>query len=262
MISLGERPAQTGLRLDETDLSVHSVFNTDWGVEPIIKLQPITLPEGPVLEQLFYNYQVAARPSYDMVACLDSSGSMGDANKWTELIQGLSYITDKDQATAHQLLANPSDLSTFITFSSDVNYVSPVVKGADYTAFKSAFDTINSGGPGGGTDIFGCLSHALDLFEQHPQVEGRQHLLVLMTDGQQSSDNTITDYLNRWHDVKSLRVIAVGIGDDVDMDQLHQIVDPMEGQLIFTSHTITATKWNEISASDIDDAMKQAIGSK
>jgi len=262
LIALGERPAQTGLRLDENDSAVRSVFNPDWGVQPTITLQPITLPEGPVLEQLFYNYQVAARPAYDMVACLDSSGSMGDANKWTQLIEGLSYITDKDQATSHQLLANPNDLTTFLTFSSAVNYVSPTVTGADYPSFQSIFNTINAGGPGGGTDIFGCLSHALDLFNQHPQVEGRPHLLVLMTDGQQSSENTITDYLSRWNTVTNLRVIAVGIGDDVDMKQLHQIVDPMEGLLIFTSHNITASTWNEVSATDIGDAMKQAIGSK
>ncbi len=262
LISLGERPAQNGLRLDEKDSSVSAVFNTDWGVQPSITLQPITLPEGPVLERLFYNYQVVARPAYDMVACLDSSGSMGDNNKWTQLIQGLNLITDQDQATAHQLLANPGDLTTFVTFSDGVHYTSPAINGADYKAFTDAFNTINSGGPDGGTDIYGCLSHALDLFKSHPQVEGRQHLILLMTDGQQTSGGTLDDYLNRWKTISNLRVIAVGIGDDVDTNQLHQIVDPMNGLLLLTSHSITANKWNEVNATDIGDAMKQAIGSK
>src|SRR5262249_36278558 len=76
LIALGERPALGGLRLDESDATIRAVFNPDWGINPTIKLQPITLAEGPVLEQLFYNYQVAARPAYDMVMCIDRSGSM------------------------------------------------------------------------------------------------------------------------------------------------------------------------------------------
>ena len=262
LIALGERPAQNGLRLDPNNPSIRSVFNPDWGIQPTIKIQPITLPEGPVLEQLFYNYQTSARPAYDLVEVLDRSGSMRDSGKWDELIKGLGYITDKDQATNYQLLANPGDLTTFITFSGQVDYVSPTVTGDDYAAFAGIYNKIKADSTGSTTDIFGALNKALDVFGQHPQVESRKHLLILMTDGIQNASSTINSYLQRWKSVSNLKVIAVGIGPDVDVDQLHQIVDPMQGLVILTDPNFKPSKWNEAKASGILDAIRQTVGSK
>ncbi len=261
LIALGERPARNGLRLDENDAAVRAIFNPAWGIQPTLTLQPITLPEGSVIERLFYNYQVVARPAYDLVMCLDRSGSM-DGDKWQQLITGLGYISDQDQAAAYQLLAHPNDLTTLVTFSGDIGYTSPAINGADYTAFQTAYDTIVSQGIGGGTNIFGCLSYALDLFAQHPQVEGQQHLLVLMTDGMHTETTTIDDYLNRAGNMADLKVIVVGIGSDVDLAQLHRIVDPRQGLLIITSRDIRASQWNEVNASSILEAMRQTVGSR
>ncbi|MFZ1042846.1 MAG: VWA domain-containing protein [Anaerolineales bacterium] len=263
LIAHGERPAQGGLRLDETDPTIRSIFNPDWGVNPTLKLQPITLPEGPVLEQLFYNYQVAARPAYDMVLCLDRSGSM-QGEKWNELMTGLSYITDPNLAKAQELLANPNDLTTFITFSSDVTPIA-TVQGADYGAFGKVYQSIAATGPGGNTDIYGCLSKALEQFAADPVLPGRKHLLLLMTDGQQTINGTLNDYLARWQSIPDLSVIAVGIGidiTDIDVAQLHQIVDPMKGTVIVVNSSYQPAAWNEVQASDVLSAMKQAVGSK
>ena len=263
LIAHGERPAQGGLRLDETDTSVRSIFNPDWGVNPTLKLQPITLPEGPVLEQLFYNYQVAARPAYDMVLCLDRSGSM-QGDKWNELLTGLSYITDENKAQAQELLSNPKDLTTYITFSSDVTPIA-TVQGADYKTFGSVYQQIATVGAGGSTDIFGCLSKALDQFAADPVVPGRRHLLLLMTDGQQTMGGSLDDFVSRWQNVPDLNVIVVGIGvdiGDINLAQLHQIADPMKGTLIVVNTGYKPAAWNEVAADNVLSAMKQAVGSK
>lgn len=262
LISLGERPAQGGLRLDETDPSVRSVFNPAWGIQPTIKLQPITLAEGPVLERLFYNYQVAARPAYDMVMCLDRSGSMQGA-KWDQVLTGLSYITDQTKATAQELLTNPEDLTTIITFSSQVTPIGTVT-GADYSRFAKIYQSIAATGAGGNTDIFGCLSKALDQFQHDPVMPGRQRLLFLMTDGQQTEPDTIDDYLARRGNIPDLRIIVVGIGlqiSDIDVAQLHQIADP-QGTVIVVNSGFKPSAWNELQANDVLSAMKMAIGSK
>jgi len=59
-----------------------------------------------------------------------------------------------------------------------------------------------------------------------------------------------------------LKVIVVGIGSDVDLAQLHRIVDPRQGLLIITSRDIRASQWNEVNASSILEAMRQTVGSR
>ena len=214
------------------------------------------------MEQLFYNYQVAARPAYDMVMCLDRSGSM-QGDKWNQLLVGLSYITDEDKAKAQELLANPNDLTTIITFSSDVTPLG-TVNGADYSAFSKIYQNIATTGAGGSTDIFGCLSKAINQFRSDPVLAGRQHLLFLMTDGQQTMSTTIDDYLAHRNDISDLKVIVVGIGiniGDIDVSQLHKIADPT-GTVIIVNSRFKPTAWNELQANDVLSAMKMAIGSK
>ena len=86
-----------------------------------------------------------------------------------------------------------------------------------------------------------------------------------MTDGQQTINGTLNDYLARWQSIPDLSVIAVGIGidiTDIDVAQLHQIVDPMKGTVIVVNSSYQPAAWNEVQASDVLSAMKQAVGSK
>jgi hypothetical protein len=86
-----------------------------------------------------------------------------------------------------------------------------------------------------------------------------------MTDGQQTMDGSLNDYLARWQNVPDLTVIVVGIGidiGDINLAQLHQIVDPMKGTLIVVNSGYKPAAWNEVGADNVLSAMKQAVGSK
>ncbi len=257
MIALGLRPGQGGLRLDQKDATIRRIFNPDWGILPTIKLQPITLPDGPVLEALFYTYQTEVRQPSDIVICADVSGSMTQNGGWEQLLEAFNIVFHKDTATANQLLAHPKDLTTVLLFTDHVVYTSETVAGGDYDKLAKIYDdTLMI--QHGGTNMYACLEQALDIFAKHGVEPGRQRFLLAMTDGQ--SDGSVNGFRDRLSDFPDMRVVAVGFSDGADVNQLHSVVDPAGGKLILIG--VSDGKENTIKAADLVEAMKSAVGSK
>jgi len=157
--------------------------------------------------------------AFDLGIAMDSSGSIRDGNyqKQRNFIKGL----------ASKLTVGPRNVQLGLIVFSDVPIMSirfGTLRSTDLFSFTAAVDGVPYFR--GRTRIDSALETAANsLFP-----EGRQSLvpqvLLLITDGRQSNDPGAIELVDAVPPLRdqSIKVIVVGIGDDVDKDELRSIV--------------------------------------
>ena len=121
------------------------------------------------------SFFASAETPFDLVLLLDLSGSTADKLK-------LIRTSSKRFVDA----ARPGDRIAIVTFTEDVQVVSPLT--LDREALKTSIDQIKK--PRGGTKFWDALRFVLEHIVNQSRVEGRRSAIVVMTDG---VDNALPD---------------------------------------------------------------------
>lgn len=162
-------------------------------------------------------------PYYNVILAMDCSGSM-DGEKMSKSIEAaqnmIDVLADEDRVT---LLA--FDDSTREVFS-QVQLVTTDESGENIDNREIVKSQIASLNAGGGTNIETALSHSL----QNKSDDGQyQSFVILLSDGQSNVRGDVLDSLK----ANNMRVIAVGIGGDVDSTMMQTIADSTDGSYLY-----------------------------
>ncbi|CAC5409551.1 unnamed protein product [Mytilus coruscus] len=157
----------------------------------------------------------------DIIFVVDESGSVGDDN-FRVTMEYLANAVDR-LPVRHDLIR-----IGLAVFSGSTRYIFNLDDGSTKEIITDAILKTYYGS-GGKTDIDGALGDACeDMFQRkngnRPQT-ATQHILVLMTDGQSSkSDKPGLSKCNS----KNVTIIGIGIGSNIDEDQLRSLVSKPE----------------------------------
>jgi len=239
LLQLGRRPVNSsGLSLPNLSKELQdNVFRTDWGIVTDRQEQPIRFPSASVIESALYNYNTRFRQPGNFIYCIDGSGSMDGAG-WDGVVQSADILFDPDTARKYMLLANPRDSTTVFVFNDGIKAGPWTVDGNKPDDLRGLQRHINESGPGGGTNIRGCLQRAADVFRGYGN-DPRKKAVVLMTDGQDGGhDNAAISELA----AMGVPVIAIGFGDVDEHDLRDVIADGTGGTYIHKDSVVSALR--------------------
>lgn len=224
LVAQGRRTTNLGLTMDPAEVDP-TVFNPDWGIDVSRVLVPIQLPASDVILEALDLYQTTFRkPSY-VIFCLDFSGSMrGDGER--ELTEAMSSLLDPQKAEDYFLQRTGRDITVVLPFSGSVE-LPHTITGNDPERLKWLQKKVEDEGPGGATNIYGCLNRALDLLANVS--EDYSTAIVLMTDGR-SNRGSLSDFQSHLPNDPELIVPVYSIQfGDASRDQLDEIADVTNG---------------------------------
>lgn len=239
LLKIGRRPVNSsGLSLPNLPKDIlDNVFRPDWGIVTDRQEQPIRFPSASVIENALYNYNTVYRPPGNFVYCIDGSGSM-EGDGWNGIKQAADILFDPDTAKKYMLLANPRDSTTVFIFDGDIKGGPWTVNGNKRDDLLGLRDKITGSGPGGDTNLRGCLARAADVFRSYGD-DTRKKAVVLMTDGNDGGhDSAAIEQLAAMH----IPVIAIGFGDIDEHDLRDVIVAQTDGTYIHKDDVVSALR--------------------
>jgi Ca-activated chloride channel homolog len=237
LLTIGRRPASSiGLTLENPDLTV---FNPDWGIQATLKEQGIQYPAAAVITAALDRYQTHYRKPVDAYYCLDGSGSMGENDGWNGVKAAAHQVFDQDQAALNFLQTGPLDKTTVTVFNSATADGPYSVDGNDAGKLHEITNHIQKYRPGGGTNMYSCLSDAAQVLGKDTD-PNRKRLVILMTDGK-SDTNGANEAVDA---VKALGVpvIAIAFGKDADPDQLKEVANGTGGTFVQQNDLVAALR--------------------
>lgn len=239
LLQLGRRPVNSsGLSLPNLSQELQdNVFRADWGIVTDRQEQPIRFPSASVIESALYNYNTRYRQPGNFVYCIDGSGSM-DGSGWDGVVQSADILFDPDTARKYMLLANPRDSTTVFIFNDDIKAGPWTVDGNRPEDLRGLQRDITASGPGGGTNIRGCLQRAVEVFRSYGN-DPRKKAVVLMTDGQDGGhDDAVIGELA----AMGVPVIAIGFGKVDEHDLRDVIAAGTGGTYIHKDNVVSALR--------------------
>jgi Ca-activated chloride channel family protein len=204
------------------------VFNSDWGIDLELVIQPITLPPAEVIREALVLYQTEYRKPSFTVYCLDYSGSMEGSGE-EQLEAAMTVLLDPEQSARYFLQPSSRDVSIVISFNEGV-IDQRRTDGNDPAALRGMLGNVTEQEADGGTNMYECVNRALDTLEE-ANLEGYEPAIVLMTDG--DSDGEFSSGLQERFEQESVGTIPVyGIlFGDASEDQLVRIAEATSGRV-------------------------------
>ncbi len=231
LLGLGRRPADSvGLTLDNPDTAV---FNPDWGIATDIKEQGIAYPAAAVIEDALDRYHTRYRRPVATYYCLDGSGSM-NGDGWKGVEAAAHEVFDPDRARVNLLQTGPDDSTTVQIFDDGPAAGPWTVDGNDATQLKGLENEVVAYEPGGGTDMYACLSDATTALSG----DQRKKLIVLMSDGRSTGDEQ--GGLERARSA-GIPIVAIAFGD-ADPGQLQPLAEASGGAYVESSDLVAALR--------------------
>lgn len=235
LLKLGRRPATSiGLTLDNPDLTV---FNPQWGIQANLREQGIQYPAAAVIQLALDRYQTRYRKPVDAFYCLDGSGSMVDNNGWDGIKNAAHQIFDQDQAALNFLQTHPKDKTTVGIFNSELTAGTPwTVEGDNAGQLHGLTERIVGYRPGGGTNMYACLSRAAAALKGTP-LKG---LIIVMSDGKSDTGGRGAA-VNAVKDL-GIPIVAIAFGKDADPDQLREVANATGGSFFQQDDLVAALR--------------------
>lgn len=231
---LGRRPAQgVGLTLDNPD---PAVFNPAWGVRTDIREQGIAYPSAAVIEETLARYHTSYRRPVNTYYCLDGSGSM-TGKGWDGVKAASHEIFDAQRARVNLLQTAAGDRTTVAIFHQSQAGGPWSVAGNDPTQLSLLETRIQNYRPGGGTDMYRCLSEAVKDLSTDAD-PNRKKLIVLMTDGRSEGNRTAGQEAARR---SGIPVVAIAFGD-ADPEQMQAVAKASGGAFVKSSDLVGALR--------------------
>lgn len=243
---LGRRSGLIGIDAQGAD---PQVWRADWGADLARDIAPVPTPGADVIAEALSLYQTELRKPSLTVWVLDISGSMG-GEPIAKLKEAMGLLLDKKAAAVNLLQPSRRDVTIIIPFNNQI-YPPIIVKGSGDAELAAALAQVDALEAGGGTDLYGALTAALQAMQPYKN-DGTLFTylpaIVAMTDG--ASDMANFDAFNRFRDQsgfgKDIPIHAVAFGEP-DMNQLTALTTASIGRL-FTAGT------------DLAGALRQAKG--
>jgi Ca-activated chloride channel family protein len=161
-----------------------------------------------------------------------------EGDGWNGIKQAADILFDPDTAKKYMLLANPRDSTTVFIFDGDIKGGPWTVNGNKRDDLLGLRDKITGSGPGGDTNLRGCLARAADVFRSYGD-DTRKKAVVLMTDGNDGGhDSAAIELLAAMH----IPVIAIGFGDIDEHDLRDVIVAQTDGTYIHKDDVVSALR--------------------
>lgn len=239
LLELGRRPVNSqGLSLPDLPADIRAdVFRPEWGIVTDRQEQPIRFPSAAVIESALYNYNTVYRQPGNFVYCIDGSGSM-EGQGWEGVEEAANILFDPDNARKYKLLANPQDTTTVMIFNDGIKGGPWTVNGNGRNDLLDLRQKIVDAGPGGGTDMRGCLARAVQIFRSDA-ADPRKKAVVLLTDGQ--DENTDDSSIAQLEQLQ-IPVIVIGLGDVNEYDLQDVIAARTDGTYIRKDDVVSALR--------------------
>lgn len=156
----------------------------------------------------------------DVVFVLDVSGSM-DGEPLSQAKAGLDYALSR---------LNPQDRFEVVAFDDESRSLLGGLRAAEADALTGARTAVLALETGGGTNIDGALSRALELLSQAS--EGRPQAIIFLTDGQGSTPPEVVAAHVR-EQSRGVRIYSFGAGAGVNRPFLQRLSDDNRGVATF-----------------------------
>ncbi len=171
-----------------------TIFRSEWGIDVQRPLAPIRMPGAEVIREALRLYQTEFRkPSYTVFA-LDYSGSMAGSNE-KQMKAAMRTLLDSQIAAQYMIEAGENDVIKVLPFSSDVLLSSPwAIYGNNQADLMSLDSAIENLSPGGGTDIYLPIIHALSVLQSEPDLDQYIPAIILLTDGEHTEETTFHQF--------------------------------------------------------------------
>ncbi len=241
--ALGWRTSPIGMQVTNAD---PHVFNPDWGIETKRVFSPIRFPGAAVIRQGLDLYQTSFRKPSFTIYCLDNSGSMGGNGGSDQLKAGMRLILDQDQARTQLLQASSGDITIVIPFS-DQDLDEWRVDGNNPDQLSTLLAKVNQLTPNGGTNFYGALTRAIQIFQSVHDLENYSPAIILMTDGQ-DNQNKHDEYEAALHAAGNhgdVPIYSIAYGSDADKTQLSPLADETSGK-VFDSNDDLKSAFREV----------------
>lgn len=195
------------------------------------------------------------KPS-NMVFAIDTSGSMGDGDRMTQLRDALNVLSgDHGEGTASFLRLQPRERITYLEFSGAIKSDATVDIPSDDAGYQQALAQINqvtSGyQPGGWTAIFDTVETA---YERALTSADGDHIssIVVFTDGANTDGHSIADF-EEWHaefvaahpEAKDIPTHAIVFGDS-NREELDRLAAATGGRTFSVDESSLTSVFREI----------------
>lgn len=233
LADMGRRPGDSiGLVLDNPNLEV---FNPDWGVRTDIREQGITFPAAAVINETLDRYQTRYRNPVNIYYCLDGSGSM-EGKGWEGVEDASDAIFDPEQARLNRLQTGPEDVTTVQIFNSATAAGPWTVNGNEPSQLSRLNDDVKGYSPSGGTDMYNCLSDALNTQGS----SSLKNLIVVMSDGMSDGEGKAGGLIADLQ-AAEIPVIAIAFGD-ADPRQMSALAEGTGGSYDSSDDLVSALR--------------------
>jgi Ca-activated chloride channel family protein len=140
----------------------------------------------------------------------------------------MATLLDPELAPDYFMQRTDRDVTIVLPFSSGVE-PPHTVEGNDPAKLQWLMGKVEDEGPGGGTNIYGCLARALTFFENVS--DDYAPAIILMTDGR-SNEGSFSDFTEKLpaDPARVVPVYSILFGD-ASGDQLEQIADVTRGDI-------------------------------
>ena len=152
---------------------------------------------------------------YDILTVLDTSGSMAYENKLTIAKKIIDNFAKKRK----------NDRMGLVIFGNIAYIASPLTY--DKKTFSEILKRIYPGIAGSSTAIYDALFLSTTLFKKS---KSKNKIIILITDGMDNASKTPIDLVLNTLKKEHIKVYAIGLGNEVDIQALKQIADYTNGK--------------------------------
>ncbi len=230
---------ELGFRPSDPSISLTTPLDAQHGVDPKQPQTVLEIPQAEVIQAASQLWQQAKKP-VDVVAVLDTSGSMG----------GDKITSARNSLVEFVKLLDDNDRLSVITFNSRVITLTPLSRVGDQR--DEVVRRVSGVIEGGNTKLYDVTLQAYEALKQDGDPK-RIRAIVLLTDGQDTDSQASLDQaISAVSDVgeeggASIKLFTIAFGSDADKDVLKRIAEPTGGKQYDSDPSTIKSIYEEIA---------------
>ena len=230
---------ELGFRPSDPSISLTTPLDAQHGVDPKQPQTVLEIPQAEVIQAASQLWQQAKKP-VDVVAVLDTSGSMG----------GDKITSARNSLVEFVKLLDDNDRLSVITFNSRIITLTPLSRVGDKR--DEVVRRVSGVIEGGNTKLYDVTLQAYEALKQDGDPK-RIRAIVLLTDGQDTDSQASLDQaISAVSDVgeeggASIKLFTIAFGSDADKDVLKRMAEPTGGKQYDSDPSTIKSIYEEIA---------------